>query len=99
MKLALAVLMMSFSLSSFAFSAKMPKACAQKVLSEIGEGSVQSNAKDILIDLKLDWKNNPEKETAHYDDCGPSDFFYITIKKENCEIVEIGSGDSDGECE
>lgn len=99
MKQTLAVIMMSFSISSFAFSPTMPKACAQKILTELDEGTVQSSAKDILGELKLDWKKNPAKETAHYYECGPSNFFYITIKKDACEIIEMDGGDSDGECD
>ena len=95
----IATLLIFTSLNSMANIPTMSKQCEKIIAKEIGpEGSVQSSTKDIIKELKLDWKNNPDKDVAHYDDCGPSDFFYITVKKETCEIIEIGSGDSDGEC-
>lgn len=98
MKIFIISLLTLCSVSVSAYSLTMPKSCIAKVRAEIGEeGSVQATTSEILKELKLNWKNNPDKETAVYDECGSSDFFYLEVKKETCE-VSLSVGDSDGEC-
>ncbi len=81
--------------------AEMSETCVTKIsqLEEVRDGSVSSSQQDIMDGLKYDWKMYPDHFKAFYNDCGPSDFFYIEVDKATCEIIDVGSGDSDGECE
>lgn len=76
----------------------MPEACRASVKEAIGEGSVQASADEILAELEADWLAHPDAETVSYDDCGSSDYFYVTVRKSDCKVLELDSGDSDGEC-
>jgi hypothetical protein len=80
---------------------EMPDACSEMIsqIEEVRDGSVSSSHQDIMDGLKYDWKTYPEHFKAVYSDCGSSDFFYIEIDKATCEVIDVGSGDSDGECE
>ena len=77
----------------------MPAACRAKVLDALGEGSVQSSATEILASLEADWLAHPQAATVNYNDCGSSDYFFVTVRKSDCEVIELEGGDSDGECQ
>ena len=95
------VLMGANAMAKQKWPSKMPNWCAKKLVKseEIRDGSEQADAAAIVADLKFDWKKNPSSATATYSDCGSSDYFYVTVDKATCKVVESDQGDSDGECE
>lgn len=90
-----------FTWAESKWPAEMPLNCAKEISQhqDVRDGSVSSSQTDIMDGLKYDWKIYPDHFKAVYSDCGPSDFFFIEVDKSTCKVIDVGSGDSDGECE
>ena len=86
------------SLAFASLPTKMSPTCQEKLINDLGEGSLEMTASEIIREVKTEWRKNPASETVYFGYCGNNEFFRITIDKKTCSILEVDGGQSDGDC-